>query len=121
MKAIRLLSLLALILLGATLLSAADVTGKWTGEVQGRNGKYEITLNLKADGAALTGTVTGRAGENPISDGKIDGDTISFTQSIERDGNKMTWNYKGTVAGDEIKMTRAMGERSTEFTVKRAK
>ena len=34
---------------------AADVSGKWTAEVKGRNGQSrEITMNFKADGATLT-------------------------------------------------------------------
>ena len=94
MKAIRLLSLLALMAAGAMLLSAADVTGKWTGEVEGRGGnKREITMNLKADGATLTGTVSGRNGDNPISDGKVDGDTITFIQKVEFGERKMQFNY----------------------------
>ena len=37
---------------------AADVTGKWVGQVPGRDGQMrETTLNLKADGSNLTGTV----------------------------------------------------------------
>ena len=40
---------------------AADVTGKWTAEVQGRGGNpMTVTMNLKADGNNLTGTVSGR-------------------------------------------------------------
>jgi hypothetical protein len=40
---------------------AADVNGKWTAEMQGRDGQtMTTTFNLKADGSALTGTVSGR-------------------------------------------------------------
>jgi hypothetical protein len=82
---------------------AADVTGKWTYEMQGRNGAMTGTLNLKADGSTLTGTVSGRGGETEISDGKIDGGTVSFTVVREFNGNKMTQKYTGTVTGDGIK------------------
>ena len=41
---------------------AADVTGKWVGQVQGRNGAQDVTFNLKADGSKLTGTVLGGGG-----------------------------------------------------------
>ncbi|HEV8038977.1 MAG TPA: hypothetical protein VGP62_08950 [Bryobacteraceae bacterium] len=82
---------------------AADVTGKWTYEMQGRNGAMTGTLNLKADGSTLTGTVSGRGGETEISDGKIDGDNVSFTVIREFNGNKMTQKYTGTVTGDGIK------------------
>src|ERR1700693_4216331 len=68
---------------------AADVTGKWTYEMQGRNGAMTGTLNLKADGNTVTGTVSGRGGDTEISDGKIDGDNVSFTVVREMNGNKV--------------------------------
>jgi hypothetical protein len=85
-------------------LLAADVTGKWTAEMQGQNGNTRtVTMNLKADGNKLTGTVAGgRGGEAEISDGKVDGNDISFSVVREFNGNKMTSNYKGKVDGDVI-------------------
>lgn len=103
---------------------AADVTGKWTAQVPGRNGQTrEATFNFKVDGSALTGTVSGRNGDMPIADGKIDGDTISFTQTMEFNGNTMKFVYTGKVSGDEIKFSRTRdgGEgQGQEFTAKRA-
>jgi|SRR5438876_6743099 len=108
----------------AMVASAADVTGKWTAEVPGRGGNTQTqTFNLKADGSTLTGTVSGRMGDTEISDGKIDGDTISFSVVREMQGNKIKINYTGKVSGDGInfKMQREGGEgRSGEFTAKRA-
>jgi hypothetical protein len=103
---------------------AADVSGKWTAQVPGRGGQTrEATFNFKADGNSLTGTVSGRGGDMPIADGKIDGDTISFTQTMEFNGNTMKFLYKGTVSGDEIKLSRSRdgGDGpAQEFTAKRA-
>ena len=103
---------------------AAEVSGKWTAQVPGRNGQTrEQTFNFKADGNTLTGTVSGRQGDMAISEGKIDGDQISFTQTMEFNGNSMKLVYKGTVSGDEIKFTRQRdgGEgQPQEFTAKRA-
>ena len=103
---------------------AADVSGKWTAQVPGRGGQTrEATFTFKADGNTLTGTVSGRQGDMPIADGKIDGDTISFTQTLEFNGNTMKFLYKGTVSGDAIKFTRTRdgGEgEPQEFTAKRA-
>lgn len=85
-------------------LLGADVTGKWTAEMQGPNGNTRtVTMNLKADGNKLTGTVTGgRGGEAEISDGKVDGNDVSFSVVREFNGNKVTSNYKGKVDGDVI-------------------
>ena len=83
---------------------AADVTGKWTAEMQGPGGNTRtVTMNLKADGSKLTGTVTGgRGGEAEISDGKVDGNDLSFSVVREFNGNKMTSTYKGKMDGDVI-------------------
>ena len=83
---------------------AADVTGKWTYEAQGRNGPQTTTMTLKADGSTLTGTVSGRGGDTAISDGKIDGATITFSVVREMQGNKFTTKYTGTLSGDELKL-----------------
>ena len=111
------------LLLAAVAVFAADVNGKWVAQVPGRGGETrEATFNLKADGNQLTGSVTTPRGEMQISDGKIDGDNISFTEELEFNGNHVKLLFKGKVAGDEIKFTRQRegGERVQEFTAKRA-
>jgi hypothetical protein len=102
----KLLFVTTILLVLALAVFAADVTGKWTFEQQGRNGAQTITMMLKADGSNLTGTVdAGRGGPAEIKDGKIDGDNISFNVVREFNGNTMTTKYAGTVSGDEIKLT----------------
>ena len=103
---------------------ASDVTGKWTALVPGRDGQMrETTFNLKVEGEKLTGTVSGRQGDVPISDGKVKGDDISFTVTQSFGGNEVKSNYKGKVAGDEIKLTRTRegSDQSLEIVAKRAK
>src|SRR5215475_2432557 len=104
---------------------AADVNGKWTAQVPGRGGQTrEQTFTFKVEGDKLTGTVSGMQGDNPISDGKISGDEISFTVKISFNGNDVTLLYKGKVSGDEIKMTRSRSggdQPGQEFTAKRVK
>jgi hypothetical protein len=99
---------------------AGDVTGKWKGTVETPNGPRETTLTLKAEGAALTGSISGRQGETPIQDGKIDGDKVSFTVVRNFNGNEFKMNYKGAVSGNEMKLNYNMGERSVDLTLKRA-
>ena len=116
---------LGLALVGATLAVAADVSGKWTAQVPGRGGQMnESTFTFKVDGDKLTGTLSGRQGEIPISDGKVSGDDISFTTTVSRGGNEFKVNYKGKVSGDEIRFTRVRegGQgQPAEFTAKRVK
>ena|SRR5579863_319189 len=122
MKITRFSFMVPLMLL-ASAAFAADVTGKWVGQAPGRGGEtQEVTINLKVDGGQLTGSVTTRRGDAPISEGKIDGDDITFAQVMEFNGNSVKLLYKGKVSGDEIKFTRERegGERKVEFTAKRA-
>ncbi len=114
----------------ALCLVAADASGKWTFEQQGRGGPVQVTLNLKVDGAALTGTLTrpgreGNAMETPISDGKVDGNNLSFSVKREFNGNSFVSTYKGTLDGDSMKIeismpTRDGGTRTMNVVAKRA-
>jgi hypothetical protein len=100
---------------------AAGIDGTWMATVETPRGPQELTFVFKAEGATLTGTVTGRRGESALEDGRIEGDKISFKQTANFQGNSATIKYMGTLAGDEIKMTREIegfgGPR--EFTAKR--
>jgi len=119
------------ILLAVTFcLMAADASGKWVFEQEGRNGSMQVTLNLKVDGAALTGTVSqpgrdGNAMETPISDGKVEGNNVSFTVKREFNGNSFVTSYKGTLDGDSLKLEITMpgrdgNSRTTNVVAKRA-
>ena len=98
---------------------AADVTGTWKGSMETPQGTRETTLNLKADGNTLTGTITGRRGDTPIQDGKIKGDTISFNVVRNFNGNEVKMEYKGKLKGDELNLDVSAGERSFKLTLKR--
>lgn len=113
------------VLAGIAVVYAADVNGKWVAQVPGREGQTrEMTFNFKVEADKLTGTVSGRQGDTPFSDGKISGDDISFTVTANFQGTEVKLLYKGKIAGDEIKFTRtrAGGDQpGQEFTAKRAK
>jgi hypothetical protein len=102
---------------------AAGVDGAWLAKYEGRQGRtMEMTFNLKAEGSNLTGTVSGMGGETAITDGKIEGDKVSFKVKREFQGRSMVLNYEGTVSGDEIKFKQTMegGNRPPrEFSAKR--
>ena len=91
--------------LTAAAAQAADVTGTWNADSTAPDGSsFQLVFTFKVDGAKLTGTVRGPIGDPiEISNGKVDGNTISFDVSI----NGMTISHQGTVndAGDEIKLS----------------
>jgi hypothetical protein len=89
---------------------AAEIDGKWTATVDGMDGnKMELAYNFKADGTKLTGSVTSPMGEMQIK-GKIEGNAVEFTVGDEQ----FSYSSKGTLSGDEIKLTsEIMGQTST--------
>ena len=119
----NLFSIVSLSAVFTLMATAADVTGKWIAQVPGRdNQTREVVYNLKADGATLTGTMSGPQGADvAISDGKIDGDNIAFNVKLEFNGQSMVRAYTGVVAGDEIKMKSQTQRGAQEFVAKRSK
>jgi hypothetical protein len=115
-----LLAMLALLCI-TFVASAADVTGKWTGEITTGRGPQPFNIELKQAGSALTGTITGgRGGDVPIADGKVDGNTITFSTTVAgRDGTPNKQTYTGKVGADSIEFTREGGRGPVTFTVKK--
>ena len=106
-----------------TLGIAADISGKWTGDMPGRGGDTApTTFTFKVDGDKLTGNVVGVQGDMPIQEGKIAGNQISFSTTFDAGGNSIKILYKGTLSGDQMKMTRERegAGQPREFTIKRS-
>jgi hypothetical protein len=78
------LSCVPLLLLGSFAAApAADIAGKWTAETHmgggGAESPVETIFTFKTSGDKLTGTVSSERGVFEIEDGKIDGESITFT------------------------------------------
>ncbi len=115
----RLLVLLAVFALAAC---AADITGTWKATAEGPNGAMERTFVFKVDGNRLTGETTSSfLGKSTIEDGKVEGDSLSFTITVKFQDNEMKVNYKGKVSGDEIKLTAELpgGDQTIEWRGKK--
>ena len=114
-------SVLIALVVGSTAY-AADVDGTWTGSVSGPQGEFPVSFTFKADGAALTGSTLGFDGMPvPIKDGKIDGNTITFTVTFDFGGMPFMLSYKGIVSADQIKMSGDAFGMPFEFVVKKEK
>lgn len=108
--------------LGSVAALAADFNGKWTATVETPRGTQALTFTFHVDGAKLTGTITSPRGDSEIQEGKIDGDNISFTQTVSFSGNEMKITYTGKADGETIKFTRQVGDRpAQDFVASRAK
>jgi hypothetical protein len=85
-----------------------DISGSWSGQIVFRANSqlHPIGLNLKADGAKLTGTFCMNRCGSPnadiaIQNGKIDGDTISFHVALDAP-DLPSMDVQGTAKGDTI-------------------
>ena len=112
--------------LASLALAQGSVDGKWTGEVQGGRGPQALTLTLKADGGKLTGTVPGGGGGEIAIEagGTFSGATLKFKSKQMGRGGEVTFNWTGTLKGDEIafsRMNEAGQGAAQEFTLKRQK
>jgi len=97
-----------------------SVDGTWNVVVKSPMGDQPSTLTLKADGGTLTGTASAQGNTNPIANGKVDGDTISWSNSITTPF-PMTLEFTGKVAGDDLTGTVKAGSfGSFPFSGKRA-
>ncbi len=121
----RFLGILALLVATALPASAADLVGKWTAEFESPIGVQKYVYEFKKSGDALAGQASydhsmGQ-GTVELSDVKVDGDKVAFVERLSVNGMDLTVTYSGTLAGDEMKLTRNVGEFGTEqLTAKRA-
>jgi hypothetical protein len=111
---------LLLLFAAAAACLTAEVAGNWKATAEGPNGTMERTFTFKVDGSKLTGeTVSSFVGKSAIADGKVDGDSFSFTIVANIQGNEMKLAYKGKVTGDTIKLTSSFGDQEIEWSGKR--
>ena len=112
-------TLMVLLLLAGSAF-AADVDGKWAGNMNTPGGDVAVGFTFKAEGAKLNGSTTGPDGmEVKISDGKIEGNNVSFVVNLDFGGMPFMLNYKGVLAGDQIKFMIDVLGMPLELTVKK--
>lgn len=94
------------------------VTGTWKGEVDTRIGLQKYTFTLKQDGNAITGKANAEVGERSwereLTEGKVDGNTVSFVEVFEFRDNRIRIEYTGELKGDSITFERKVGDFATE-------
>jgi hypothetical protein len=99
----------AVCILGAT---AADVAGLWKASFTPPDGHHhESTLDLQVEGDKVTGKISSKRGSVPITDGKVNGNAITFTVNRKGNGDDITVTFTGTVEMDTMKLKMQYGER----------
>jgi hypothetical protein len=114
---------LTLMALFAFAASAADISGNWKGTAEGPNGAIERSFTFKQDGAKLTGETNSQfTGKSTITDGKVEGDTVTFSITAKFQDNEMKLTYKGKITGDTIKLSSDFGGngQTIEWTLKKS-
>ncbi|MDR6852779.1 hypothetical protein J2Y54_002299 [Sphingomonas sp. BE123] len=86
----------------------ANVDGTWDTVTHSPMGDQKATLTVTSAGDSFTGTYAGAMGSTEITDGKVNGDTLSWSLNITVP-MPMTLTCEATVDGDAIKGTVTAG------------
>ena len=108
-----LVSLMALLALTGLVLLAADVDGTWTMTKDGKNGPQTTTITLMSKGTTLMGKFDGgRGGPVDITEGKVEGNNVSFKVVRDFNGKEFAQEYKGMVKGGDLVLDAGRGEQT---------
>src|SRR5713101_2074924 len=92
----KLPSITAGMLLFAGFAFSAAADGTWTGSLSTPEGAFAQVFKLKTEGAKVSGTLKNAEGPDvAISGGRVKGDRISFTVTLDSRGKHRTLNYRG--------------------------
>lgn len=100
---------------------AAEIGGAWKAEFDTQIGMQKYTFTFIQEDGKVTGKANSLIGEEKreveLRDVKLEGDTLTFYETFEFQGNEIRIDYTGIVAGDEIKFKRQVGDFATEELV----
>ncbi|NOX51185.1 MAG: hypothetical protein GXP16_11735 [Gammaproteobacteria bacterium] len=85
-----------------------SANGTWNTTINTPMGAQNGTLTLAIDGATLSGTMVGAAGEMELQDGAVDGETLTWKADITAP-MAMTLEFTASVSGDDITGTVKLG------------
>ena len=83
--------------------SGADLTGRWVAATRTPDGQTrETVFALKADGDRLSGYMSSPQGDTAISEGRVNGDDISFVIVREMGGEERKIQYTAKITADGL-------------------
>ena len=113
--------LLLLLALTARVAAAQGVVGTWSTQFDTQVGPQKYVFVFKQEGGTLSGTAKAEMAGQPrdvvFKDVKAKGDTVTFSENFEFQGNSIPITYTGVVAGNEIHFVRKVGDFATENIV----
>ncbi len=77
-------------------------TGKWNMTADAGGQKIPITLELKQDGASLSGSLSSPMGGGAVKNAQVTGNLFTGTASVNFQGQQMEIALKGTINGDKM-------------------
>ena len=77
------------------------VDGKWEIVINSPLGAQKANLDIATKDGALTGTQQAAQGSGPLENGKVDGNTVSWSAKISSP-MPLTLDFTGTVDGDKL-------------------
>jgi hypothetical protein len=80
------------------------VQGKWNITIKTPMGDQSGVLDLRTDGTALTGSLFNAEHQAAISEGKVDGNKLSWSAKITKP-MRMTFKFNAVVEADRISGT----------------
>lgn len=100
---------------------AADISGTWKASFDTSIGKQDYTYTFVVKDGKLTGRAKSAGGESELTGGKVEGDTVSFVENFNYQGNNVAITYTGKVtSADEIHFSRDVsGMAHEEMVAKR--
>jgi len=115
--------MLALASMAALAADAPNISGTWTASFDTQVGKQDYTYTFAVKGAVLTGHAKSASGDTEITEGKIDGNKVTFVENLNYQGMPLHIVYTGTVTSpDQIDFMRDVaGVAQEKLTAKRVK
>jgi putative membrane-bound dehydrogenase-like protein len=99
----------------------ASPAGKWHAEFDTQIGKQIYDYTIQQEGQSFTGKAVAEIGGNKVESAlteiKVDGGKVSFTESLKFQDNELRITYSGTILGNELKLVRQVGEVAREEIV----
>jgi hypothetical protein len=112
-------SLFTAVLMALTVTTAAatDITGTWTAKFDTPIGEQNYTYEFVVKGTELTGKASGSMGVSAITEGKVEGDKVTFVEMLD---GAIRVEYTGKIgSADEIQFSRKVGDFGVEELVAR--